>query len=265
MLDLTAVIATESDRFLDAVGRARPEAPVPTCPGWDAEDLLWHLTEVHAYWARVLRSGATTDTDAETAEGAKPARPTDRHALGALYRRESAALLEELTRRSDDEPAWFWLDTARTVGSIRRMQAHEATMHRVDAELTAGLPSDPIAAEVAGDAVAHAFEVMWAWWGTQPGFVLRPVGGVVELAATDLGRSWSVQPGRWTGVGQSGRAYDEPGVVRAGVPVAPAVATVTGSAEELARWLWGRGPEPRTEGESEALEALREVQRAGMQ
>lgn len=46
-------------------------------------------------------------------------------------------LLGQLARRADDEPAWFWFAADRTVGAIRRMQTHEATVHRVDAELAA--------------------------------------------------------------------------------------------------------------------------------
>ena len=35
------------------------------------------------------------------------------------------------------------------------MQTHEATMHRVDAELAAGLPIGPINPEVAADGIDH--------------------------------------------------------------------------------------------------------------
>jgi len=45
----------------------------------------------------------------------------------------------------------------------RRMQTYEATMHRVDAELTADLPTGPIAPDVAVGAVDHAVDVMWGW------------------------------------------------------------------------------------------------------
>ena len=56
-----------------------------------------------------------------------------------LARRASAteALLSQLAARADDEPAWFWYSAVQGVGITRRMQTHEATIHRVDAELTA--------------------------------------------------------------------------------------------------------------------------------
>ena len=43
------------------------------------------------------------------------------------------------------------------------------------------------------------------------------------------------------------------------------VATLTGTVEELYRWLWGRGPEPTASGDEAALAALRLAHAQGMQ
>lgn len=263
MSDFMRAIVEESDRFIRAIQASEPDARVPTCPDWDSDDLLWHLSEVHAFWAGILRDGALTDEECEAVESSKPERPADRSSTIELFRDQTTALVAELDKRQDAEPAWFWLDTAKTVGATRRMQAHEALMHRVDAELTAGIDSAAIDPELAADGIAHAVEVMWAWWGTLPGFEFRPVAGVVELQASDLGRAWQLQPGRWVGVGQSGTAYDEPGAVL--TSGAGARATVTGSAEQIDRWLWSRGAEPETTGDEASLAALREVRSQGMQ
>jgi uncharacterized protein (TIGR03083 family) len=263
MVDFIRTIESESERFLTAVQAADPGALVPTCPDWTAEDLLWHLTEVHAYWAAILRDGAQTEEESQAAEAAKPERPTDPDSSARLFREQTGELLDQLRARDEAEPAWFWLETDRTVGSTRRMQAHEATMHRVDAELTAGLRSAPIDPELAADGIAHGVQVMWGWWATLPGFEFRAHGGTVALTASDLGRTWHLRPGRWVGVGQSGTSYDEPGVVLTDATVS--AATVSGSAEDLERWLWGRGPEPRSEGDADSLDALRRAQQAGMQ
>lgn len=258
-------IAEETSRFAEAVRRTRPADRVPTCPDWDADDLLWHLTGVHAFWARILRDGAQTDDDVEAVEASKPARPRTREEMLALLAAETGALLTELERRPDDQPAWFWLDSQRTVGATRRMQAHEATMHRIDAELTAGIEPTPIHPDLAADGVEHAFSTMWAWWGTVPGFQFVPTGGVVELVASDLGRTWQVQPGRWRGVGESGRAYHVAGARLTDDHRAAAVAHVAGTAEQLDRWLWSRGDEPETSGDEVALDALRACRAEGMQ
>lgn len=261
-MDHLQLIQDETSRFIDVLRDVDPAAPVPTCPEWTASELLWHFTDVHAFWARILASGALTDEDSEKVEAAAPDRPSDPESVIALLEAETAALVAELATREDAEPAWSWFATDQTVGFTRRMQVHEATMHRVDAEETAGVESAPIAAEVAADGIAHGIEVMLAWWGTNPGFALHTGSGVVELRLSDA-EPRLVVGGRWRGTGQSGKEYDEPGIAFAsdGEPVA----TISGTAEEVYRWLWGRGPEPAASGEQAALDAVRAAAAQGMQ
>jgi len=38
-MNFDAHLARESARFAEALGNARPNTPVPTCPKWDADDL----------------------------------------------------------------------------------------------------------------------------------------------------------------------------------------------------------------------------------
>lgn len=258
-----AAIERESNAFRTALEFCPPDAAVPTCPQWTADDLLWHLTQVHAFWAEILRSGAITDADSEAIDAAAPQRPLTRSAMLEAFDQHTDALLAELARRSDDEPAWFWLSTATTVGSTRRMQAHEALMHRIDAELAAGGAVSDIDAALAADGIGHVFEMMWAWWGTLPGFGFAPASGPVELRCVDADRSWLVQPGRWQGRGQSGRDYDQPGAIL--VDSGKAAASFTGTLAELDRWLWGRGPEPSSDGDPASIEAMRAAQSVGMQ
>ncbi len=57
MTDFMATIARETDRFAEVLHTTDPTAHVPTCPDWTADELAWHPTEVHAFWARILRDG----------------------------------------------------------------------------------------------------------------------------------------------------------------------------------------------------------------
>lgn len=261
-MDHLAIIRAESDRFLDVLREVDPTTPVPTCPDWTAADLLWHLTEVHAFWARVLASGALTEEEMEQVEQSKPERPSDAGSVIGLLEAETEALIAELAAHEDAQPAWSWFATDQTVGFTRRMQVHEATMHRVDAEATAGVASTPITSEVAADGIAHAIDVMLAWWGTNPGFEFSPGAGAVELRGSDC-ESRLVVGGRWRGTGQSGKVYDETGIAFA--PQAKPVAAISGTAAEIYRWLWGRGPEPAASGDQTALDAVRAAQAQGMQ
>jgi uncharacterized protein (TIGR03083 family) len=252
-MDRHAVIRAEAGRFAELLGAADPEAHCPTCPEWNAADLLWHLTEVHLFWAGILRSGARTDEDVAAVEQAKPARPDGVAELLAMREQATGALLAELDRLDDVEPRWSWWAPDQTVGFTRRMQTYEATFHRVDAELTAGVSVGPIADDVAAGAVDHCVDVMWGW---MPAWATYEPLATAAFDATDTGQSWTVEIGHWTGTGpESGNVFDEPRAVR-GHSGDTASVTVAASAEQLARWAWTRGGQVRTDGTPAGLAVL---------
>ena len=74
-LDRLRVIDGEARRFADVLTPVNPATRVPTCPDWDAADLLWHLTEVHLFWAGILRADARTDQPVGAVDAAKPGPP----------------------------------------------------------------------------------------------------------------------------------------------------------------------------------------------
>ena len=136
------------------------------------------------------------------------------------------------------------------------MQTYEATMHRVDAELAAGVPVSAIAPEVAAGAVDHAVDVMWGW---MPDDASARSGSVVEFVATDTGARWRVDVGSWTApTGASGARATRAG---AGEPAA----VVTGPVEDLALWAWTRGGSVSISGEPQAVAALDALLTQGMQ
>jgi len=235
-LDYVGHLARDSARFAEALREAPPDAPVPTCPDWNADDLLWHLGEVQWFWGTVVREKATR----EQAEELKPPRPAGRAALQAFYDRASRDLADVLAATAPDSPAWTWSED-QTVGFIRRRQAHEALIHRVDAELTAGqrTPLDP---SLSADGVDEALRVMYGGlppWGTFTSD--RPQA--VRLRATDTGDSWLVRLGRFTGTDPDGTSYDEPDIhADDRDPGSAAAAEVCGTAADLDCWLWHRPP-----------------------
>jgi hypothetical protein len=54
MIDHLRHLSTESARFREALEEVDAEAQVPSCPGWTAADLLWHLTEVQHFWGSIV-------------------------------------------------------------------------------------------------------------------------------------------------------------------------------------------------------------------
>lgn len=262
-MDRIEVIGREAGRFAEVLGQADPAARVPTCPDWDAADLLWHLTKVHMFWAAVLREDPQTEAEVDAIDPEHAERPATVGEMLPLREAATAELLARLRELDDEVPRWTWWEPDQSVGFTRRMQTYEAAMHRIDAELAAGVAVTPLGAEVAAGAIDQSVDIMWGWlpeWGQY-----RPVS-LVELAATDTGQRWLLELGRWTGVGpESGRSFDEPRGVRAegGAPRA----TVTGTVEELARWAWSRRPgEVRVsvEGEPDSVTLLAELIEAGM-
>jgi uncharacterized protein (TIGR03083 family) len=259
-VDRIAIIRTEAERLADVLAAAAPDARCPTCPDWSAADLLWHLTEVHFFWAGVLSQDVRTEADLAAVEQAKPERPADMADLLALRDRATTALLQQLGRLDDAEPRWSWWAPDQTVGFTRRMQTYEATMHRVDAELTAGLLIGEIDGAVAAGAVDHAVDVMWGW---RPQGAVYEALEVVEFVASDVDRRWLVEVGRWTGAGtEPGTEVDGPMARRAstGEPTA----TVSAPVGDLALWAWGRGGTVTTSGAAASIAALDAVLANGM-
>jgi uncharacterized protein (TIGR03083 family) len=237
-VDFNEHIAAESARFAEAIRQAAPDARVPSCPDWNADDLLWHLTVVQYFWGTVLLEGLNGDE----AEKRNPERPGDRAALLEFYQRASERLAGALTGADPGAHAWTWAQD-QTVGFIQRRQAHEALIHRVDAELTAGQRT-PIDQALAADGVDEVLRVMYGGcppWGT---ITPQPARGTVRLRTTDTGDSWLVTLGRFTGTDpDDGTAYDDPDIhIAAADTGETASAEISGSAVDLDCWLWHRDP-----------------------
>lgn len=128
----------------------------------------------------------------------------------------------------------------QTVDFTWRMQTHEATMHRVDAELTAGVALSPIPAAIAADGVDHVVNVMWAW---APASAARRVTGRVDVRATDTGRVWRLATIRWSGEAWGQTFTDQASCVPADDDSGVAQAVVSGTAEALDLLVWTRRDE----------------------
>ena len=246
----------ESARFGDVLAACDPAARVPSCPDWSAADLLAHLAGVQWFWARVVRH-RPDDPD----EAADPRFPEAYDALLAAYRDASADLDDALAAADPADPAWSW-SAERTVAFTLRRQAHEALVHRLDAELAAGVPHAPVDPALAADGVDEALAVMFG--GAPPFGSFEPRGGTVAVVCRDTGDEVRVQPGWFTGThpepGPDGEARVLDGDDLRVVPAdgAPA-ATVTATAAELDAWLWRRSPGDGVvvEGDPEAYAAFR--------
>lgn len=234
-----AHIRTESTRFLDVLTSCAPDARVPSCPDWDAADLLWHLGEVQHWWHHVITT-RPAPPDAYVA----PERPTTYDELLAFFAEWQERFIKELGAADPTEAAWSWSGRPdhHNVAFTYRRQAHEALIHRLDAELAAGVVT-PLPTDLAADGVDEALDVMYGGmpaWGRFDG-----LDQFVEYRITDAGRSVWAQLGKFNGTSPDGDEHtdqDDQHVVAD--PGRPADLVVSGTADALDSWLWHR----RTDG-----------------
>lgn len=253
-LDFLSHLDNESARFLSVLREAPPETNVPTCPDWNTDDLLWHLAEVQWFWGQVVSRGITDETDADELALERPA---SHEQLISLFETASHDLLDVLRTKPPETVAWTWSDE-QSVGFIRRRQAHEALIHRVDAEVAVNQHS-PLDGNLCVDGIDEAFRIMYG--GTPPWGSFSPSPQeTIRFSLTDADASWLVTMGTFTGTDPSnGKSYDEPdiGILDMDPGTDPS-ATIEGAAADVNCWLWHRptqGP-VRKNGSQDVLRAF---------
>lgn len=220
---LQAHLIDEAARFKTAVLAAAPDAPVPTCPGWTAADLVDHVTETYDHKLQSMRLMRSPE-DADMPR--RPGAPAER------FDAALADLLAEFDDRGPDSLSYTWYGPDQTVGFWIRRLAHETAVHRADAELAAGRAIGPVEPEPALDGADEMLTVV-VDWGSRAR--RRHVAATLEahtglaVALTAAGASWTV------------RVSPEGAAVTAGVD-AGAQAEVHGDPGELLMWLWRRLP-----------------------
>jgi uncharacterized protein (TIGR03083 family) len=250
-------LEADSARFADVLEGADPGARVPACPDWDAFDLAYHLAQVQHFWTQVVSRRLSSGDEVEAIEAA--VRPDGYADCVALVREGSDLLLQALRSTAPETPAWTW-STEQSVGFTYRRQAHEALIHRLDAEQVVGQPA-PLPAALCADGVDEVLRIMYG--GCPPWGTITPTPGrTARLRSTDTGDSWLVTMATFTG--------DEPGgdhIEEADIHIADSddgsdvLGSISGSAADLDAWLWHRvddGP-IEFEGDEVLLGELRQV------
>lgn len=174
-LDWLNLLRAHTARFAETLDEGDLEAPVTFCPGWTLRDLVVHLGAVHQ-WAAHAVIERTPEFQPEPAGRARPE-------LAAWYRAHASRLVQVLTERPANAPAWTMDDRNPTAGFWRRRQVHETVIHVWDAEEALGEPR-PIDPSLAWDGVLEVVGVIY------PRQVrlgrIEPLTGAVSLIATDL-------------------------------------------------------------------------------
>lgn len=209
--------------LLAAAKRAGLDAPVPTCPAWTVRDLLAHIGFVHR-WAASYVSEAREDVleepDEETILGSAPR--TDE--LVDWVEAGHSALVRTLEEAPEDLRCWTFLAAPSPLAFWARRQAHETAVHRVDAELAAGVPPSAIDPELGADGVD---ELLIGFLGRSAAErAHETVVGSIAILPTD-------RPERWTA-----RVLAEHGAAEPGA--ADCDTAVRAAAADLYLLLWNR-------------------------
>jgi uncharacterized protein (TIGR03083 family) len=181
-------IRRESELFYATARGADPELGVPSCPDWSIADLVWHLGEVHWFWAAIIERRATGP---EEVESDKPVRPDGYGDLQAWAHAQMEYLLRQLDENDDATAVWTWAlnEKDHTVGFIRRHQVQEAAVHRWDMQnaATTDRPT-PIPADEASDSIDELLAITMPWSINEK----KPIAGSVHLHCTDADGEWFV-------------------------------------------------------------------------
>ena len=209
------VVQSAADQLLRAATSAGPQAPVPSCPGWTADRLVRHVTRVH-HWAAAVLRGA----DPKQVEFVQPSADE----LTEVYRLGVQRLVDALTTTPRGRAVWTFYPADSPVAFWARRQAHETTIHRVDAELATGTGVMEIDPDLAADGLAELLIDL-----APAHYLGSSVLGTFTMTLTplDSNRAWTVTAGAHT-VATVEEARDRSDL------------TVFGTASDLYRWAWNR-------------------------
>jgi uncharacterized protein (TIGR03083 family) len=225
----------------EAAAAAGLDTKVPTCPAWDVTELVVHQGMVHRWAAANLRGERDHDTAASQAEGKAAARLLDWYAHGL------ATLVDTLRATAEDAKAMVFLRDAPPPRRFwARRQAHETTIHSVDAT-SAACRRWPTASDVEVDPLLAADGIDELLMG----FVTRGKGrlGAAEpctllVRTSDTGHAWTLRIG------------DGPILTTPGGTERPQ-AVFSGTAVQLYLSLWNRADEITTNGRPDLVDQWR--------
>jgi uncharacterized protein (TIGR03083 family) len=223
----------EGGLLADAAQKAGPEAPVPPCPQWQVRDLLRHAGAVHRWAACYVTEGRKEGADWDESA------PGDDE-LVDWYRGLAGHLADALEAAPADLDCWYFFAAPSPLAFWSRRQAHEVTVHRVDAQAALGVQPSPIDPDFAADGV---HELLAGFHGRQRSKVRTQAPRTLRVRAVDADADWLV------------RLSPEPPVVEQGAP-GDADCTLSGGAAQLYLALWNRAPytELAVEGDASLVE-----------
>lgn len=243
-----ASLRADAASFMGAVSQPDVLATgVPSCPDWTVGDLTRHLGTVYRRYRLYAGTGRPDEAWPAYAVAEDAPSAADERVV-AWFREELTQVLGFFETLDPDRPAWNWAPQRKTASFWYRRAAHETAVHRWDVQLSTGLP-EPLEGKLAADTVAEALDTYLPAGRRR---TRSEPSGLVHLVATDLGQEWYVRlRGEGVVLLDTGTLLDD--------DTHPARAAASGTASDLALFLWGRVNVEviETAGDVELVKALR--------
>ena len=184
MLDQITVIAEQSRTFAEILRSGPLDAEVPGTPGWNLEELGWHMVGVQQWATLVIQAGVAPTQEIQRPDGS----PGD--ALDA----SSQALIAALNVADPDTPCWNFTPTAPHVTSFWfRRQANEVAIHRWDAASAVSEDPPEIPAELAAQIIDEFVHVMMPRVIDREGVDVSTLASDVHVHCTDVAGEWTFE------------------------------------------------------------------------
>jgi uncharacterized protein (TIGR03083 family) len=170
----------QDGRRMAEVARGDLKARVPTCPAWTLAELIEHTGGVHRYVIAATRERTDGPPDAAMAFD-----PASGEPLADWFQAGVDEAVHVLSALAATEPRWTWFSPDQTAGWYFRRIAQETLVHRIDAELAAGVDVPDVAPAFAVDGIDEMCDVFI------PSATGQPIGGdgqALSLQATDADR-----------------------------------------------------------------------------
>ncbi|MET7941373.1 maleylpyruvate isomerase family mycothiol-dependent enzyme [Streptomyces sp. NPDC005302] len=231
----------EGRLLLAAAEAAGVDAKVATCPEWQIRDLVRHTGMVHRWATAFVAEGHTSYHP----DGGLP--DLDGDDLLAWFREGHGRLVKTLADASPDLECWSFLPAPSGLAFWARRQAHETTVHRIDAASAREGEPDPVAPEFAVDGID---ELLRGFHGRPKSRVRSEEPRVLRVTATDVPTAvWTVRLSDQAPVSdRAASTADAP----------PADCELAGPAALLYLALWNRAPFPSVTGDASLAALWRE-------
>jgi len=235
--DFVAHVDREGRLLAAAAEQAGTDAKVPTCPQWQVRDLVRHTGMVHRWAAAFVAEGHT----AYHPDGGLP--ELDGAELLAWFREGHGYLVETLSAAAPDVQCWQFMPAPSPLAFWARRQAHETTVHRIDAESARGGTPTEISTGFAADGID---ELLRGFHARSKSRVRSEEPRALRVRATDTdGAVWTVR-----------LSQEPPATVQD--ETGEADCELAGPAVQLYLALWNRRPFPSVTGDAALASLWRE-------